>query len=114
MKRTYEEPKTKFVKTRGAEAVADTCWGHAANNSVLYFDTSGPGYAEVAFGTNGGCDEAYILSVKYVGGATEDKRSEIDAAFLKSKDGKGNGNGNGNSAEPFHGSPFMTEPGKWS
>lgn len=36
MKKTYIEPQSKFVQTRGADAVADVCWAYGKNNKDFF------------------------------------------------------------------------------
>lgn len=100
-KKTYSEPKSRFVQMRGAQAVADVCWAFAKNGKEFYYNTSGPGHVKITMTTTGGCDGGTIASVEYLNGATEDKRSEIEAAVALA---------GGNSAEPFKGSPFAQNP----
>lgn len=100
-KRCYVEPKSSFVRMRGAAAVADRCWSYAKSGKEFCYNTSGPGYAKITLTTTGGCNGATIADVEYCKGATEDKRAEIEAAFASA---------GGNSAENFLGSPFSREP----
>ena len=111
-KKTYSEPKSRFVQMRGAQAVADVCWAYVNNGKEFFYNTSGHGYAKITMqkGTGNGCDGAAITSVEYIGiDATADVavlRKEIDAAVALA---------GGNSAEPFSGSPFVSKVGKdWS
>lgn len=105
-KRCYVEPKSSFVRMRGAAAVADRCWSYAKNGKEFYYNTSGPGYAKITLTTTGGCNGATIADVEYFNGATEAKRAEIEAVVASA---------GGNSAENFLGSPFShkANPG-WS
>lgn len=96
-KRCYVEPKSSFVRMRGAAAVADVCWAYANNGKEFYYNTSGPGYAKITLTTTGGCNGATIANVEYSDKVTGDKRAEIEAAVASA---------GGNNAEPFSGSPF--------
>lgn len=105
-KRCYVEPKSSFVRMRGAAAVADVCWAYANNKKEFYYNTSGPGYAKITLTTTRGCNGATIANVEYLDGATDDKRAEIDAAVASA---------GGNKAESFSGSPFSNDPNpSWS
>ena len=66
----YEKPKFKFVSLRNKGTVSNTCWGLSGENTVLFCDVQGEGYASFQI-ASGGCN-LNLINVKYHSNAYPD------------------------------------------